>query len=62
MIAEVYPADQGVASLLFTDVAVDAGPPLPLDGINYPSHILTRGERDPDLTLEVARFADNPVR
>ena len=33
-----------------------------LDGINYSSHILTRGDHDPDLTLEVARFADNPVR
>ena len=35
---------------------------IPLDGINYSSRILTRGERDPDLTLEVARFADSPVR
>lgn len=35
---------------------------IPLDGINYSSRILTRSERDPDLTLEVARFADSPVR
>ena len=34
MIAEVYPADQCIASLLFTDVAVGVGPPLGLEEAN----------------------------